>query len=228
MRYFNFAAVMDLSDMGGNMMHGAHIASIGGTWLALVYGFAGMRDNDGRISFRPHLPDEWSRLSFPLAIQGNRLRVEIDRVATTYCLVEGERLTIHHDGEEIALTQAEPKFRRPTPLPAVEPAPEFAAGESAVDRNRPANSRHGRLACKRPVSALAMAAAVRHKRKSLDHDHCAPITILMYEVVLCDELTRRTLIEINAHEIQKHRTLRRIAARPKVAGRCNQSHLPDN
>ena len=26
-RYFNFAAVMDLSDVGGNMMHGVHIAS---------------------------------------------------------------------------------------------------------------------------------------------------------------------------------------------------------
>src|SRR3546814_9930492 len=37
MRYFNFAAVMDLSDVGGNMMHGAHIASIGGSWMALVY-----------------------------------------------------------------------------------------------------------------------------------------------------------------------------------------------
>jgi alpha,alpha-trehalose phosphorylase len=38
MRYFNFAAVMDLSDVGGNMRHGPHIASIGGTWMALVYG----------------------------------------------------------------------------------------------------------------------------------------------------------------------------------------------
>src|SRR5690606_14149251 len=32
LRYINFAAVMDLSDIGGNMMHGAHVASIGGTW----------------------------------------------------------------------------------------------------------------------------------------------------------------------------------------------------
>ena len=45
-------------------MHGAHIASIGGTWMALIYGFAGMRDAGGRVSFRPSLPDEWSSLSF--------------------------------------------------------------------------------------------------------------------------------------------------------------------
>ena len=38
-------------------MHGAHIASIGGTWMALIYGFAGMRDAGGRVSFRPSLPE---------------------------------------------------------------------------------------------------------------------------------------------------------------------------
>ena len=94
MRYFNFAAVMDLSDIGGNMMHGAHIASIGGTWLALVYGFAGMRDDGGSISFRPRLPAEWSRLDIPLTVRGQRLRVDIDHTITRYHLIEGEWLTI--------------------------------------------------------------------------------------------------------------------------------------
>lgn len=125
MRYFDFAAVMDLSDLGGNMMHGAHIASIGGTWMALVYGFAGMRDRGGRISFRPRLPDEWSRLSFPLTIRGQRLRVEIDHATTTYRLVEGERLTIGHAGEELALTAAAPTLTRPTPHAQMEPEPEW-------------------------------------------------------------------------------------------------------
>src|SRR5215813_9459951 len=87
MEYFSFAAVMDLSDVGGNMMHGAHIASIGGTWLALIYGFAGMRDHGGRITFKPRLPDEWSRLTFPLIIRGQKLRVAVDHVATTYSLI---------------------------------------------------------------------------------------------------------------------------------------------
>ena len=42
LEYFNFAVTMDLSDVGGNMMHGAHIASIGGSvdgaglWLCRV------------------------------------------------------------------------------------------------------------------------------------------------------------------------------------------------
>jgi len=127
MRYFNFAAVMDLSDVGGNMKHGAHIASIGGTWMALVYGFAGMRDHGGCISFRPRLPDEWSRLAFPLMIKGQGLKVDIDRAATTYRLTEGEQLTIHHDGEEITLSTATPDATRPNPPASAEPESDFAA-----------------------------------------------------------------------------------------------------
>jgi alpha,alpha-trehalose phosphorylase len=121
MRYFNFAAVMDLSDVGGNMMHGAHIASIGGTWMALVYGFAGMRDEGGRISFRPRLPDGWDRLAFCLSVRGRRLRVEIDHAATIYRLVEGEELTIRHDGEELTLAAAGRTVTRPSPPAEPEP-----------------------------------------------------------------------------------------------------------
>jgi alpha,alpha-trehalose phosphorylase len=127
MRYFNFAAVMDLSDVGGNMMHGAHIASIGGTWMALVHGFAGMRDHGGRISFRPRLPDEWSRLAFPLMIKGQALKVDIDRAATTYRLTEGEQLTIYHDGEAITLSTAMPNATRSNPPAGAEPESDFAA-----------------------------------------------------------------------------------------------------
>jgi len=115
MRYFNFAAAMDLSDIGGNMMHGAHIASIGGTWLALIYGFAGLRDNNGRILFRPCLPDEWSRLGFPLTIRGQRLRVDIDHAVTTYSLLAGETLTFYHAGEELTVSASAPTISRPTP-----------------------------------------------------------------------------------------------------------------
>lgn len=117
---------MDISDVGGNVMHGAHIASIGGTWLALVYGFAGMRDHGGRISFRPRMPREWGALRFSLAIRGRRLRVEIGHDATTYTLTEGEELTIHHDGEEITLSAAAPSATGTTPPAVPEPTPEFA------------------------------------------------------------------------------------------------------
>ena len=41
---------MDLADVGGNVRDGCRIASMGGTWMMLVYGFAGMQDDDGILS----------------------------------------------------------------------------------------------------------------------------------------------------------------------------------
>jgi alpha,alpha-trehalose phosphorylase len=110
--YFDFAAAMDMSDIGGNMMHGAHIAAIGGTWLALVYGFAGLRDTAGQISFDPKLPETWSALNFVLTVRGQTLRIEIDRMSATYRLLNGEWLSFSHAGEECVLSSAEPILTR--------------------------------------------------------------------------------------------------------------------
>lgn len=132
--YFSFAATMDLADVGGNMKHGAHIASIGGTWMALVYGFAGLRDYGGQISFRPSLPAEWRSLGFRLRLQGRLLEVHVEHGMTHYRLMEGEGLTIRHSGEELHLTDAEPQAHRPTPpSPAVEPG----AGPGSSDPKVP-------------------------------------------------------------------------------------------
>src|SRR5262249_55201079 len=57
-RYGMAALLMDLADVGGNMKDGCHIASMGGTWMMLPYGFGGMRDDDGTLSFRPHRAPE--------------------------------------------------------------------------------------------------------------------------------------------------------------------------
>jgi hypothetical protein len=43
----------DLADVHANVDQGCHIASMGGTWMATVYGLAGMRDQNGRITFHP-------------------------------------------------------------------------------------------------------------------------------------------------------------------------------
>ena len=56
-RYFMQTARMDLDDVNGNVAHGVHVAAMAGTWVSLVYGFAGLRDDDGSIAFAPRLPD---------------------------------------------------------------------------------------------------------------------------------------------------------------------------
>ncbi len=110
--YFDFSAMMDLSDVGGNVTHGAHIASIGGSWMSLIYGFGGLRDYLGNISFEPKLPPSWRRLAFKLRIRGAQLQVEMTPDETTYTLVDGEGIEFRHCGEEIRLTSEAPGANR--------------------------------------------------------------------------------------------------------------------
>jgi alpha,alpha-trehalose phosphorylase len=107
--YARYAVLMDLADIGGNVSHGCHIASIGATWMVLVYGFAGMRDYDGRISFSPRLIPGLSRLSFFLRIRNRRLKVDIRPEAVSYVLAEGSDLTIRHLGQELRLSADAPE-----------------------------------------------------------------------------------------------------------------------
>jgi alpha,alpha-trehalose phosphorylase len=113
-RYGMAALLMDLADVGGNVKDGCHIASMGGTWMMLTYGFGGMRDDDGTLSFRPRrAPEDNAILRFPLTYRGQMLEVEIGLETVTYALREGECLVIRHETEEIQLTREQPLAVRP-------------------------------------------------------------------------------------------------------------------
>jgi alpha,alpha-trehalose phosphorylase len=116
--YFRYAVLVDLADLGGNVRDGAHVAAIGGTWMNLVYGFGGLRDHGGVLSFDPHLPMQWEGLSFPLTVQGRELTVEITADEVTYRLRSGDDLEIRHVGEPVGLVAGEAvtrPIRRPKP-----------------------------------------------------------------------------------------------------------------
>ena len=113
-RYGMAALLMDLADVGGNVKEGCHIASMGGTWMMLTYGFGGMRDDDGALSFLPRrAPEDNPTLRFPLTYRSQMLEVEIGPDTVTYALREGERLVIRHETEEIQLTRQHPLSVRP-------------------------------------------------------------------------------------------------------------------
>jgi alpha,alpha-trehalose phosphorylase len=103
LRYFTAASTVDLRDTHGNTADGIHVATCGGTWLALVAGFAGLRDSDGDVSFRPRLPAGWDRLRFRIEIRGQVIEVDMTHAGTSYRLLEGRGLLIRHDDEELRL-----------------------------------------------------------------------------------------------------------------------------
>ncbi len=124
--YFRYAVLMDLADIGGNVRDGAHIAAIGGTWMNLIYGFAGMRDTHGDLSFDPRIPVQWEGMSFPLAVRGRELRVDMEHEKVVYHLVEGDELTVHHQGTEVTLRTGKPVEM---PVRQAEPKPTRRLGK---------------------------------------------------------------------------------------------------
>jgi alpha,alpha-trehalose phosphorylase len=84
------------------------------TWMMLTYGFGGMRDEDGTLSFWPRrAPEENATLRFPITYRGQLLEVEIGHDTVEYVLREGERLAIRHEKEELQLTRENPRAIRP-------------------------------------------------------------------------------------------------------------------
>ena len=106
--HFEHALLMDLTNWAGNAEDGVHIASAGGVWLALVYGFAGLRDFGGRLTFDPHLPVGWTRLSFALTVRAQILEIELRPNAISLGLRQGDFLEASVRGERVEIRAGEP------------------------------------------------------------------------------------------------------------------------
>ncbi|MCI4659182.1 glycoside hydrolase family 65 protein [Cryobacterium zhongshanensis] len=77
LRYFTSGLFVDLADLHHNAADGVHVASAGGVWSALVYGFGGLRDHNGRVTLDPRLPEGWEGLTFRITLKGTRLRIDL-------------------------------------------------------------------------------------------------------------------------------------------------------
>ena len=99
--YLGEAAFMDLRDLEHNTQDGLHMAALAGAWTALINGFAGMRNVQGTLSFRPRLPEGITGLRFKLRYRGRRLGVDLTHDKAVYTLLEGEPLTLRHEDEPV-------------------------------------------------------------------------------------------------------------------------------
>ncbi|MFD1432206.1 glycoside hydrolase family 65 protein [Lacticaseibacillus yichunensis] len=100
-------ARLDLDNYNNDTTDGLHITSMSGSWLAIVQGFAGMRDNDDQLSFKPFLPKDWTHYSFKILYRGRTLAISVTREGTDIALVAGPALTVVINGKAVALPAAE-------------------------------------------------------------------------------------------------------------------------
>ncbi|MEE8400942.1 MAG: glycosyl hydrolase family 65 protein [Candidatus Hydrothermarchaeaceae archaeon] len=76
-RYFETAAYIDLKNINNNTDMGIHAASLGGTWQALVHGYAGVCLEDGILTIEPRIPTKWKRLKLSINYKGFIILLDI-------------------------------------------------------------------------------------------------------------------------------------------------------
>jgi beta-phosphoglucomutase family hydrolase len=75
LRLFRMACRLDMDNLTGTTAWGLHLATFGGVWQALVFGFAGVRPQPSGLVIDPHIPSRWARLRLRLQHHGRRLEV---------------------------------------------------------------------------------------------------------------------------------------------------------
>ena len=120
LRHLREAALVDLRNITGGTGEGLHLASVAGTWLALVAGLGGLREDHEDLELAPLLPSALSRTAYRVTWRGRLLGVETTREGTTVSLLRGEGpVAVVVDGTPLSVGADAPArvpLRAPTPL----------------------------------------------------------------------------------------------------------------
>ena len=98
-------ARLDLDNYNNDTEDGLHITSMTGSWLAIVQGFAQMKIWDGKLSFTPFLPSDWTGYTFHINYRGRLLKIEVTENVTV-SLLSGEALNLEVYGQSVELTSS--------------------------------------------------------------------------------------------------------------------------
>jgi alpha,alpha-trehalose phosphorylase len=99
-RYFGDSAYLDLRNLHGNTRDGIHTANMGGVWMALVYGFAGLRLKERGLFFAPSLPEPWKGYRFRVRYRDALIHVAITDGEAVFTLLAGDPRRIFVYGDE--------------------------------------------------------------------------------------------------------------------------------
>ena len=107
--YFGESAKLDLFNTHKNTKDGIHTANMGGTYMAIVYGFGGLRLKEEGLFLAPSLPEKWTGYTFRFLYEDARIQVEVNRETCSLTLLSGTptKITLYGQvvevGEEIVV-----------------------------------------------------------------------------------------------------------------------------
>ncbi|PYF98351.1 Trehalose and maltose hydrolase (possible phosphorylase) [Georgenia satyanarayanai] len=128
--YLREAALVDLRDIQEDTAEGLHLASMGGSWLALAAGLGGLREIGEELELAPLLPARLTRTCFHVTWRGSLLRVETTTGGTTLSVLDGPApVAVVVDGvrHEVGGKPVTVPLRDPAPLRTEPTQPEGRA-----------------------------------------------------------------------------------------------------
>lgn len=98
--YFMQTTRLDLDNVHHNTKDGIHTANMGGTYMGMVYGFAGLRIKEKGIFFNPVIPEQWENYEFKITYQERTIKIHVSKKQCHFTLLDGKALKINvYDNE---------------------------------------------------------------------------------------------------------------------------------
>jgi alpha,alpha-trehalose phosphorylase len=92
--YFGDSIKLDLMNTHNNSGDGVHTANMGGSYMAIVNGFAGLRINAEGISVDPFLPTGWKKYSFKIKYRKSLLKFTVTKSGAVCEVLRGEKIEV--------------------------------------------------------------------------------------------------------------------------------------
>ena len=101
--YYIRASRLDLDDYNKEIKQGLHITSMGGSWMSIIEGFAGVRIFKEKLYINTNIPKNWDSYSFKLNVKNRKISVLINKHETKIELLLGEKIDIVLNNQETTI-----------------------------------------------------------------------------------------------------------------------------
>ncbi len=107
LQLFQETVALDVDDAHGNTRDGLHTANMGGAYLTILRGFAGIMLDGNGLSIAPMLPPGWQGYGFPLHYRGAQLHCQVSAQGIWVRHLAGETVTMDILGQPVLLHAGE-------------------------------------------------------------------------------------------------------------------------
>jgi maltose phosphorylase len=92
--YFVRASRLDLDDYNKEIKQGLHITSMGGTWMSIVEGFAGLKIINDKVYLNTKIPKQWESYSFKVNLKNRKIEINVNHKVASVRLISGDKINI--------------------------------------------------------------------------------------------------------------------------------------